>query len=162
MTYGLLFDYEYCTNCGSCQVSCQEEHDYPADKTGIKIVTDGPWRIDDEYWNFNNYPLITDLCDMCEERTSKGREPLCVHHCLANIITYGTVEELAKKLNEKPKQLLFVPSFKPLTKKQYRTGGLERRHTAAHIDVSVTGEASIGVHRHDAKVGSISENDSTF
>ena len=109
MSYGLLFDYEYCTNCGSCQVSCKEEHGYPVGKTGIQVHVDGPWKIDEENWNFNNWPLVTDLCDLCTDRTAQGREPLCVHHCLANVITYGTVEELAKELEEKPNQVLFVP-----------------------------------------------------
>ena len=45
-TYGLLIDYEYCTNCGSCQVSCKEEHGYPVGKTGIAVHADGPWAID--------------------------------------------------------------------------------------------------------------------
>ena len=116
-TYGLLFDYEYCTNCGSCQVTCQEEHDYPVGKTGIKVFVDGPWKITEDHWNFNNWPIVTDLCDLCADRTAKGREPMCVHHCLANIITYGPVEELAKKLAEKPKQFLVVPEFDPISAK---------------------------------------------
>ena len=113
MSYGLLFDYEYCTNCGSCQVTCKEEHGYPVGKSGIQVHVDGPWKIDDENWNFNNWPIVTDLCDLCADRTAKGREPMCVHHCLANVITYGTVEELAKKLDAKPKQFLVVPQFMP-------------------------------------------------
>ena len=107
-TYGLLIDYEYCTNCGSCQVTCQEEHDFPVGKTGIKVLTDGPWKINDERWNFNYWPAVTDLCDLCASRTRAGREPMCVHHCLANIISFGTVEELSKKLAEKPEDYLVV------------------------------------------------------
>ena len=112
-TYGLLIDYEYCTNCGSCQVSCKEEHGYPVGKTGIAVHADGPWYIDDDNINFNYFPLPTDLCDLCKDRTARGREPICVHHCLANILYYGTVEELSKKLEEKPKQMLIVPQFMP-------------------------------------------------
>lgn len=55
--YGLLIDYEYCTNCGSCQVTCQEEHDYPVGETGIKVMVDGPWKTSDGHWNFNNWPV---------------------------------------------------------------------------------------------------------
>ena len=32
-----------------------------------------------------------------------------MHHCLAGVMQYGTVEELAKELEEKPNQVLFVP-----------------------------------------------------
>lgn len=112
-TYGLLFDYEYCTGCSSCVVSCKEEHGYPVGKSGITLFDDGPWEIEPKRYNWNKFALPTDLCDLCKDRTAKGREPLCVHHCLANVIRYGTVEELAKKLEEKPKQLLIVPQYKP-------------------------------------------------
>ena len=42
-TYGLLIDYEYCTGCQSCEVSCKEEHGYPVGKWGIRVVDEGPW-----------------------------------------------------------------------------------------------------------------------
>lgn len=157
-TYGLLIDYEYCTNCGSCQVTCKEEHAYPVGKTGITVLSDGPWKIDDEHWNWNFFPVLTDLCDLCAERTAKGREPMCVHHCLANIITYGPVEELSKSLSRKPKQFLMVPQYDPLGSKEPFVPNRDKKtHRAAHIDVQGTGKASYAVHRHDTKVGEIDE-----
>ncbi|MFC1869525.1 hypothetical protein ACFL0H_15530 [Thermodesulfobacteriota bacterium] len=36
---GLLIDYNYCTGCHSCEIACQQEHDFPAGKNGI-IVTE--------------------------------------------------------------------------------------------------------------------------
>lgn len=160
-TYGLLIDYEFCTNCGSCQVTCKEEHGYPVGKTGIKVMVDGPWKTDDEHWNFNNWPIVTDLCDLCADRTAKGREPMCVHHCLANIISYGTVEELAKRLDAKPKQFLVVPQFMPREAKGAFVSTNTAAHKAAHIEVEGTGKASYAVHRHDTKVGEIDENKGT-
>ena len=152
-TYGLLIDYEYCTNCGSCQVSCKEEHGYPVGKTGIKIFSD-QWKIDEDNYNFNDYPSITDLCDLCADRTAKGKEPICVHHCLAAIMQYGTVEELAKKLEAKPKQFLIVPQYLPKQAKgKFVHQDKGEQHVAAHIEVQGTGEATFGAHRHDAKVG---------
>ena len=159
-TYGLLIDYEYCTNCGSCQVSCKEEHGYPVGKTGISVHADGPWRIDDDSINFNYFPLPTDLCDLCAERTGKGKEPLCVHHCLANVLYYGPVEELAKKLEDKPKQMLIVPQFMPREAKGefvHVENELDHRK-AAHIEVEGTGSSTFGAHRHDAKVGEYTED----
>jgi anaerobic dimethyl sulfoxide reductase subunit B (iron-sulfur subunit) len=153
--YGLLIDYEYCTNCGSCVVSCKEEHGYPVGKGGIKLHSDGPWQIDEDNWNWNWFPLPTDLCDLCAERTGKGREPICVHHCLSNIISYGPVQELAKKLEDKPKQFLIVPQFKP----REARGAFEHRHNkadehrAAHLQVAGDGKAEFGAHRHDSRVG---------
>lgn len=160
-TYGLLIDYEYCTNCGSCQVTCQEEHDFPVGKTGIKVLTDGPWKINDERWNFNYWPAVTDLCDLCASRTRTGREPMCVHHCLANIISFGTVEELSKKLAEKPKQFLVVPQYDPIAARGKFVPSNKEAHKAAHIDVQGTGKAAYAVHRHDTKVGEIDENETS-
>ena len=151
-TYGLLFDYEYCTNCGSCIVSCKEEHGYPVGKGGISIYADGPWKINDKHWNLNYFPIVSDLCDLCADRVEKGKEPICVHHCQANIITYGTVEDLAKKLADKPKQFLIVPQFDPLTAKGAFVSKGIKGHQAAHIDVQATGEAVNNVFRKDSSV----------
>jgi Fe-S-cluster-containing dehydrogenase component len=38
-----------------------------------------------------------------------GKKPTCVHHCQASVIEFGPVEELALKLNNKGRQVLFVP-----------------------------------------------------
>ena len=61
-------------------------------------------------FNWNKVPVITDLCDLCENRTKHGREPICVHHCLANVMEYGPVEELAKKMDGTYKKVLYVPN----------------------------------------------------
>jgi len=159
-TYGLLIDYEYCTHCGACEVSCKEEHDYPVGKWGIRVMGDGPWAIDESSWNWNWYPLPTDLCDLCADRAAKGREPICVHHCLSNIIYYGPVEELAKKLEDKPKQFLIVPQFKPKDAKgSFAHKDKSENHKAAHIKVEGTGKAEFGAHRHDGRVGEYEATD---
>ena len=106
---GLLIDYEYCTNCQSCEVACKEEHNIPVGQWGIRVLADGPWECEDGKFNLFYIPYPTRLCDLCEERTSKGKQPFCVHHCLAGVMQYGPVEELAKELEEKPNQVLFVP-----------------------------------------------------
>ena len=111
--YGLLIDYECCTGCQSCEVACKEEHKYPVGKWGIKVLNEGPWEVEPKHYNYNKIPVPTDLCDLCADRTAKGREPSCVHHCLANVMRYGTVAELAEELERKPKQVLWVPQYKP-------------------------------------------------
>ena len=35
---GLLIDYQYCTGCHTCEVACQQEHNYPAGKFGITVT----------------------------------------------------------------------------------------------------------------------------
>ena len=117
--YGLLIDYEYCSGCQSCEVTCKESHNYPVGKWGIKVLEEGPWEIEDGtgVYNYNYIPVPTDLCDLCAERTEKGKEPLCVHHCLANVITYGPTSELVEKMQAKNKQVLWAPQYKPLAAK---------------------------------------------
>lgn len=114
MTYGLLINYEWCSGCQSCEVACKEEHQLPVGKWGIRVHDDGPWAKDDEetmgkHFNWNRIPVPTDLCDLCEERVTKGKKPSCVHHCLANCMRFGPVEELAAELGKNRKQVLFVP-----------------------------------------------------
>lgn len=148
-TYGLLIDYEYCTGCQSCEVSCKEEHSYPVGKWGIRVLDDGPWEIENGTFNWNKIPTPTDLCDLCVERTGKGREPICVHHCLANVMRYGTVEELAVHLSNKSKQVLFVPQYKPRVARGPfvpRDKG-ERKYVSAGVQAKENTAYEIATHR---------------
>lgn len=150
--YGLLIDYEYCSGCQSCEVTCKEEHNYPVGKWGIRVLEEGPWEIEDGtgVYNYNYIPVPTDLCDLCAGRTATGREPMCVYHCLANVITYGPVSELAEKLETKTKQVLWVPQYKPLeakgefvpTKKSNNEG-----REIGKVEVEANEEWSTAAHR---------------
>lgn len=156
-TYGLLIDYEYCTGCSSCVVSCKEEHNYPVGQWGIRVYEDGPWSMGDGTYNWNKVPVPTDLCDLCADRTAKGREPICVHHCLANVMQYGLVEELAKKLAGKTKQVLFTPQYKPLEAKgafEPKNKFKEDRHRAAAVEVEKNEKFETSSYRSDAREAS--------
>ena len=112
--YALLIDYEFCTGCHTCEVSCKEEHGMGVGKWGIKLYVDGPWKKDEsnnqgKSYNFNYVPVPTDMCDLCAARRDRGREPVCVHNCLGDCMRFGTIEEMAVELAKKPKQVLFVP-----------------------------------------------------
>ena len=112
--YGLLIDFEYCSGCQTCEVACKEEHDFPVGRWGIRVLEDGPWLKDDsgddggEHFNWNKIPTPTDLCDLCADRVAAGKKPSCVHHCQADVMRFGTVEELAIELVKKPKQVLWT------------------------------------------------------
>ena len=157
-TYGLLIDYEYCTGCQSCEVSCKEEHGYPVGKWGIRVVDEGPWEIDEDHMILNKIPVPTDLCDLCVNRTAKGREPICVHHCLAEVMKYGPVEELAKLMCDKTKQVLFVPQYKPYEARgefvSKRFNDANRRKAAA-MEVEATGHIEFATHRDDSDVRTV-------
>ena len=110
--YALLIDYEFCTGCQSCEVACKEEHGFPVGKWGIRVLDEGPWQKNDEKdegscFNWNKIPVPTDLCDFCAERQAKGKLPTCQHHCQAQCLEVGPLDELAEKVKEKRKLVLF-------------------------------------------------------
>ena len=111
--YALLIDYEYCTGCHSCEVGCKEEHGFGQGKWGIRLYEDGPWQKCDDNdqghnFNWNKIPVPTDLCDGCAARVARGRKPTCVHHCEADVMRFGPIDELAAELARKPKQVLWA------------------------------------------------------
>ena len=107
--HGLLIDYEYCSGCHTCEVACQMEHGLAPGQFGIKIAEIGPWQIEGDKWQYAYIPVPTEQCDLCGKRVAKGKRPTCVAHCQADVMTYGPVSELAKQLEAKPRQVLFVP-----------------------------------------------------
>lgn len=107
---GLLIDYEYCTGCQSCELACRNEHGFTLDQWGIKMVEFGPLEMAPGKLEWNYLPFPTSLCDLCADRTAAGDVPSCVMHCLANVIEYGPVTELSKRLDEKgSKAVIFLP-----------------------------------------------------
>ena len=105
--FGLLVEYHYCTGCLTCEVACQQEHNHPASRTGIKVteyVMETPSGLSIDY-----LPFPTALCDLCVARTQRGEQPSCVKHCQANCMRYGRVDELAKEMEKKPRMVLFKP-----------------------------------------------------
>lgn len=104
---GLLIDYEYCYGCEVCEMACKTEHGYTGDVRGIQLTQIGPRRIGEDRWEFTFVPVVTDFCDLCEERTAMGKLPTCVHHCNAKVIEYGPIEELQEKLKSKSKVVVY-------------------------------------------------------
>jgi Fe-S-cluster-containing dehydrogenase component len=107
--YGLLIDYEFCTGCHTCEVACKMEYGLPTGKYGIKIAEIGPWQITDDKWQLSYIPVPTDQCNLCADRVSRGKKPSCVHNRQSGVMMYGPVKELAKKMEGKPRMVLFTP-----------------------------------------------------
>lgn len=105
--FGILIDYEWCTGCHTCETACQMERDLPFNQFGIKIASVGPWEYAEDVWQYSYMPIPTDQCNLCEDRTAKGKLPSCVHHCQAKCLDYGPLEQLETKMDKKPKQALF-------------------------------------------------------
>ena len=102
---GLLIDYKYCTGCHSCEVACQQEHNFPAGKYGI-IVTE---YILETLNGMSIYylPFPTELCDLCLSRVKNRMKPSCVKHCLASCMHYGPLDRLIKKSEGMEKSVLY-------------------------------------------------------
>ena len=104
---GLLINYDYCTGCHSCEVACQQEHDLPADKNGIKVtqyIYETHTKVSIDY-----LPYPTDLCDLCINRHHAGQLPACVKHCQSGCMRFGPIDQLVKEMELRPKMVLFTP-----------------------------------------------------
>jgi Fe-S-cluster-containing dehydrogenase component len=53
-------------------------------------------------------PFPTELCMLCARRTKEGLKPACAQHCMAAVIKYGRIEDLAKEI-DKPRMVLWAP-----------------------------------------------------
>lgn len=104
---GILIDYEWCTGCHTCETACQMEHNLPVGQFGIKLQEIGPWQYGEDEWVLMNVPVPTAQCDFCATRLAQGKTPTCQHHCQAQCLKVGPVEELAKELTGKKQQVLF-------------------------------------------------------
>ena len=105
--FGLLIDYNYCTGCHTCEVACQQEHDFPVGKNGIR-VTEYVYETSDKV-RVDHLPFITDLCDLCINRYQSGEEPSCVKHCQSKCMEFGYLDKLVKEMEDRPKMVLYAP-----------------------------------------------------
>ena len=104
---GILINYDFCTGCHSCEVSCRVEHGYPDDQGGVIVVQVGPWEDGPDRYQYSFVPVITDQCDQCFERVDAGKDPACVHHCQAFAMKYGRIDDLSKEVDEGSKFILY-------------------------------------------------------
>ena len=106
---GILINYEYCTGCHSCEVACKKELNLPEGEFGIKLTEVGPWkRKEDGKWEWAYVPVLTKSCDMCEERVSLGKMPMCVQHCQAWCMYHGEINDLVKKMDGSSRMVLLT------------------------------------------------------
>lgn len=105
---GLLINYHFCTGCHSCEVACQQEHDFPVGKCGIK-VTEYVYEADKKPVAIDYLPFPTELCDLCINRHKNGEQPACVKHCQSFCMAFGPLDELVNQMQDTPRTVLFAP-----------------------------------------------------
>ena len=99
-TNALLFDYQYCSGCHSCELACRNELGLGLGQWGIKLTEVEPFELDDGSYEWIYQPVPTKLCNGCKDRVSQGKDPSCVHHCLAFCIEYGSLADMQKRAEE--------------------------------------------------------------
>ncbi len=104
--YGLFINYDFCVGCHACEVACKTENNRPAEEWGIRVREVEPETTGGKQYFF---PFPTDKCNLCGKRTVKGKDPACVHNCWAGIMKFGTVEELAREMEKKPRSVIWAP-----------------------------------------------------
>lgn len=109
MSYrGILVDVDYCTGCEACIVACQQEHNYTEKEFGLTITKLGPLKLAEKNYQYDFIPQFTKWCDLCEDRVGKGKQPTCVQHCQAQVLEYGTIEELSAKIMREKQMLVAI------------------------------------------------------
>ena len=111
-TKGLIIQYEFCTGCMACEVACKKELGLAKGEYGIKVMQYGPVKLpegSERKWEFFFQPVPTSLCDLCTDRVEQGKLPACVHNCQSKVMEFGEIEDLAKKMVEIPKCVLYAP-----------------------------------------------------
>lgn len=106
-TKGLFINYDMCFGCHSCEMACSQEKKLEPGDFGIKIEQYGPHKNCEGEWEYRYLPVPTLLCDLCAERVGSGKLPACVHHCQAECMEYGDLEDLYKLAAEKPRSAVF-------------------------------------------------------
>ena len=108
--YGIAIDYDYCTGCHTCEVACQQEHNYSVGMSGI-VVREYEYEVYGRV-RIDYLPFFTKHCDLCKGRRTRDRKalPSCVHHCQSSCMVFGLTDELAAKLPKQSKVALFTHS----------------------------------------------------
>lgn len=100
--YGILIDNEYCTGCHTCELACKNEHDLPKGQWGVKLLEMGPWQLEDGYhWEYRFVPVLTQTCDLCAERVSKGEFPTACSIALPTLWSTARLTSLRSRCGKK-------------------------------------------------------------
>ncbi len=108
---GILADMNYCTGCHACEIACKQENQFPVGIGGIKITEMITESMNSNHVHFDYVPYFSNHCNLCAARIASGEDnkPSCVKHCGTACLHYGDIEELAKKMKDMPRSILYSP-----------------------------------------------------
>ena len=108
---GILADMHYCTGCHACEIACKQENDYPVGVGGIKVTQIIMEDHESGKVHYDYIPYFSGNCNLCSSRIASGEDnkPACVKHCGTASLFYGEISELAKKLEDMPRGILYSP-----------------------------------------------------
>jgi molybdopterin-containing oxidoreductase family iron-sulfur binding subunit len=116
---------------GITLVNQKKCHDTDKDFCKKACIPACPYPVPPQYVADKN---VVQMCNMCIQRVNRGEKPSCVKHCINQVITFGTKEELAKIIQKRGNRtisvggvipnvvsrpsVLFLPAKKPYTMQQ--------------------------------------------
>ena len=98
------------SNRGVTLVNEKKCHDTNKDVCKKACISACPFPVPPQY---NPEKDIVQMCNMCVQRLAKGEKPSCVKHCINEVITFGTKEELAKIIQERGNQTVSIGGVIP-------------------------------------------------
>jgi Fe-S-cluster-containing dehydrogenase component len=104
--YAIIIDYDFCTGCHSCEVACQQEHQYPVGTNGVVVKEyeyEAAGRVKIDFM-----PFLTDHCDFCTARLARSERPACVKHCQASCMEFGMTQDIANTMKDRTRAVLYT------------------------------------------------------
>ncbi len=108
---GILADMNYCTGCHACEIACKQENQFQVGTWGIRITEMISEYPNSDRVHFDYTAYFTPQCNLCAPRIASGEDnrPSCVKHCGTGSLHYGDIEELAKRMADMPRSVLYSP-----------------------------------------------------
>lgn len=112
MKPAILTNLRLCFGCWTCAMGCQQGKKLADDEWILKVNTVGhsSGAIDEPVGTYPNLkmswvPYAFPTCNLCKERTDRGKEPYCTYNCPSYARTYGDLDDPTSKISLAMKDL---------------------------------------------------------
>ena len=115
MKPAILTNLRLCFGCWTCSLGCQQGKKLADDKWIMRINTvgsesgkmdepAGSWA-DPSSLKMSWVPVAFPTCNLCKERTDRGKEPYCTYNCPSLARIYGDLDDPTSKISLAMKDL---------------------------------------------------------